>query len=89
MKRARTTYQDENKITSFVQEEAWEILRSLAKWDAPSPVELVDLTKGEQVLGVAHAELFGEIHDHVPRAPTKPPVSPKKRIQDHDEHQGK
>ncbi|GJT83680.1 hypothetical protein Tco_1058022 [Tanacetum coccineum] len=67
MKRARTTYRDENKETPFVQEDVWEILRSHGKWDAPSPVEPVDLTGGEQVPGVGHEELFGE--DARPRPP--------------------
>ncbi|GJT40677.1 hypothetical protein Tco_0940542 [Tanacetum coccineum] len=56
MKQARATYRDENKRTSFVQEDVWEILRSHAKWDAPDPV---DLTEGD-VPGVGHEDLFGE-----------------------------
>ncbi|GJT23793.1 hypothetical protein Tco_0893730 [Tanacetum coccineum] len=67
MKRARTTYRDENKGTPFSQEDTWEILRTHAKWDAPSSVEPFDLTGGEQVPGVSHEELFGE--DARPRPP--------------------
>nr|GEW89749.1 hypothetical protein [Tanacetum cinerariifolium] len=55
-KKARATYQDENKRTPFVQEDAWEILRSYAKWDVPEPV---DLTEGE-VPWVGNDDLFGE-----------------------------
>nr|GEY30632.1 hypothetical protein [Tanacetum cinerariifolium] len=58
MKRVRTTYRDENKGSPFSHEGAWEILRSHAKWDTPSPVEPVDLTGGEQVLRVGHEELL-------------------------------
>ncbi|GKC01451.1 hypothetical protein Tco_0987587 [Tanacetum coccineum] len=61
MKRTRTTYRDENKGTSFVQEDAWKILRSHTKWDVPSPV---DLTEGEEVPEVGHEEL-----DARPRPP--------------------
>ncbi|GKA66654.1 hypothetical protein Tco_0766462 [Tanacetum coccineum] len=69
MKRARSTYRGENKGTSFSQEDAWEILRTHAKWDTPSPVEPVDLTEGDQVFGVNYEELFGE--DARPRPPGK------------------
>ncbi|GJV12331.1 hypothetical protein Tco_1353872 [Tanacetum coccineum] len=44
MKRARATYQDENKRTSFVQEDTWEMLRSHTKWAAHDPI---DLTEGD------------------------------------------
>ncbi|GJX10549.1 hypothetical protein Tco_0200408 [Tanacetum coccineum] len=67
MKRARTTYRDENKGTPFSQEDTWEILRTHAKWDAPSSVEPFDLTGGEQVPEVSHEELFSE--DARPRPP--------------------
>ncbi|GJX00895.1 hypothetical protein Tco_0184808 [Tanacetum coccineum] len=67
MKRARTTYQDENKGTSFVQEDAWKILRSHTKWDLPSLVEPVDLVEGEEVPGVGYEELFDK--DARPRPP--------------------
>ncbi|GJS87339.1 hypothetical protein Tco_0769975 [Tanacetum coccineum] len=35
MKRARTTYREEDKGKSFAQEDAWEILKLYSKWDAP------------------------------------------------------
>ncbi|GKF58398.1 hypothetical protein Tco_0171935, partial [Tanacetum coccineum] len=56
MKRAKATYRDENKSILFVQDDAWEILRSHSKWDAPEPV---DLTEGD-VPGVGNEDLFGE-----------------------------
>nr|GEY12360.1 zinc finger BED domain-containing protein RICESLEEPER 2-like [Tanacetum cinerariifolium] len=68
IKRARSTYRDENKGTPFSQEDAWEILPSHAKWDAP---ELVDLTEGDEVPVVGHKELFGE--DARPHPPGKKP----------------
>ncbi|GKD86316.1 hypothetical protein Tco_1357470 [Tanacetum coccineum] len=71
MKQARTTDRDEKKGTSFSQKEACEILRSHAKWDAPSPVDPVDLTGGEQILGVGHEELFGENARPRPSGPSK------------------
>ncbi|GKE20589.1 hypothetical protein Tco_1432101 [Tanacetum coccineum] len=56
MKRAKATYGDENKPILFVQDEAWEILRSHTKWDTPEPV---DLTEGD-IPGVNNEDLFGE-----------------------------
>ncbi|GKB23365.1 hypothetical protein Tco_0862766 [Tanacetum coccineum] len=56
MKRAKATYRDENKSIPFVQDDAWEILRSHSKWDAPEPV---DLTEGD-IPGVDNEDLFGE-----------------------------
>ncbi|GJT83071.1 hypothetical protein Tco_1057413 [Tanacetum coccineum] len=67
IKRARATYQDENKGTLFVKEDAWEILRSHAKWDAP---DLVDLIEGD-VPAMGHEELFGEDARPRPSAPDK------------------
>ncbi|GJU84694.1 hypothetical protein Tco_1292240 [Tanacetum coccineum] len=66
MKRARSTYRDENKNTPFSQEDAWEVLRSHSKWDAPEPV---DLTEDEHVPRVNNEELFGP--DARPRPPDK------------------
>nr|GFA12039.1 endopeptidase, NLPC/P60 domain, LRAT-like domain protein [Tanacetum cinerariifolium] len=63
IKQAKATYRDENKSIPFVQEDAWEILRSYSKWDAPEPV---DLTEGD-VSGVGNEDLFGE--DARPRLP--------------------
>ncbi|GJX07621.1 hypothetical protein Tco_0195553 [Tanacetum coccineum] len=63
MQRAKATYRDENKSIPFVQEDAWEILRSHSKWDAPEPI---DLTEGD-VPGVGNKDLFGE--DARPRPP--------------------
>ncbi|GJZ26391.1 hypothetical protein Tco_0570644 [Tanacetum coccineum] len=68
MKWARTTDRDEKKGTLFSPKDACEILRSHAKWDAPSPV---DLTGGEQILGVGHEELFGENARPRPSGPGK------------------
>ncbi|GJS27259.1 hypothetical protein Tco_0487879 [Tanacetum coccineum] len=78
MKWAKATYQDENKGTLFVNEDACEILRSHAKWDPPEPV---DLTEGE-VPGVGNEDLFGE--DEIPRpaGPGKSSVPPKKTKSD-------
>nr|GEX55555.1 hypothetical protein [Tanacetum cinerariifolium] len=56
MKRAKATYRDENKSIPFVQDDAWKILRSHSKWDAPEPVHL---TEGD-VPGVGNDDLFGE-----------------------------
>nr|GEW12442.1 hypothetical protein [Tanacetum cinerariifolium] len=61
MKRARTTYRDENKRTPFVQEDTWEMSSSHAKWDAPSPIEPVDLTGSEQIPEVDHEKLYGDV----------------------------
>ncbi|GKA24094.1 hypothetical protein Tco_0740736 [Tanacetum coccineum] len=68
MKRARTTYRDENKNTSFIQEDAWEVLRAYSKWDAPPPAP-VDLTEDEHIPAVNTDELFGP--DVRPRPPDK------------------
>ncbi|GKC00647.1 hypothetical protein Tco_0986783 [Tanacetum coccineum] len=48
MKQARAAYRDENKNTTFAQEDAWELLRKHAKWDAPAPAP-VDLTEDEEI----------------------------------------
>ncbi|GJU02038.1 hypothetical protein Tco_1112376 [Tanacetum coccineum] len=77
MKQARATYRDENKGTLFVQEDAWEVLKSHAKWDAPSPVEPVDLTWANKSRGQATRSYSVKMKDHVPRAPAKPPILPK------------
>nr|GEW91175.1 hypothetical protein [Tanacetum cinerariifolium] len=66
MKRARSTYRDENKNTPFSQEDARKVLRAHSKWDAPAPV---DLTEDEHVPGVNNEELFGP--DARPRPPGK------------------
>nr|GEV63301.1 endopeptidase, NLPC/P60 domain, LRAT-like domain protein [Tanacetum cinerariifolium] len=67
MKRAKATYRDENKSIPFVQEDAWEILRSHSKWDAPEPV---DLTEGD-VPGVGNEDLFGKDVRPRPSGPDK------------------
>nr|GEU92516.1 reverse transcriptase domain-containing protein [Tanacetum cinerariifolium] len=82
MKRARTTYRDENKGTLFVKENARKILRSHAKWDAPFPVEPVNLTGGEQVPGVGHGELFGKDARPRPLGPDKATRPAKKSKSD-------
>ncbi|GKC90831.1 hypothetical protein Tco_1151480 [Tanacetum coccineum] len=56
MKQARAAYRDENNNSTFAQEDAWEILRKHAKWDAPAPV---DLTEDEEIAEVNTDELFG------------------------------
>ncbi|GJQ95631.1 hypothetical protein Tco_0006770 [Tanacetum coccineum] len=56
MKQARGAYRDENKNSTFAQEDAWEILRKHAIWDAPAPV---DLTEDEEITEVNTDELFG------------------------------
>ncbi|GJT54747.1 hypothetical protein Tco_0989801 [Tanacetum coccineum] len=61
---------------SILKEDAWEILRTHAKWDAPSPDETIDLTGGEQVPGVGHEELLGE--DARPRLGPRQSPSHKK-----------
>ncbi|GJS76390.1 hypothetical protein Tco_0726271 [Tanacetum coccineum] len=66
MKQARGAYRDENKNITFAQEDAWEILRKHAKWDAPAPV---DLTENEEIAEVNTDELFGP--DARPRPPGK------------------
>ncbi|GKB60428.1 hypothetical protein Tco_0916614 [Tanacetum coccineum] len=58
MKQARAAYRDENKNTMFAQEDAWELLRKHAKWDAPASA-LVDLTEDEEIAEVNTDELFG------------------------------
>ncbi|GJS00346.1 hypothetical protein Tco_0316854 [Tanacetum coccineum] len=68
MKRARGIYRDENKNNAFNHEDAWEILRKHAKWDAPDPAP-VDLTEDEHVPPVNTQELFGP--DARPRPPGK------------------
>nr|GEY03731.1 beta-1,3-galactosyltransferase GALT1 [Tanacetum cinerariifolium] len=83
MKRAKATYRDENKSISFVQDDAWEILRSHSKWDAPEPV---DLTEGD-VLGVGNEDLFGEAAR--PRLAGSPNQNVPKNIRYHDEQRGK
>ncbi|GKA05863.1 hypothetical protein Tco_0684983 [Tanacetum coccineum] len=67
MKQAISTYQDENKGTPFVQEDAWEILRSHAKWNASEPI---DLTEG-YVPGVGNEDLFDEDARPRPAGPDK------------------
>ncbi|GJR60868.1 hypothetical protein Tco_1503030 [Tanacetum coccineum] len=57
MKQARAAYRDENKNLPFAQEDAWEVLRKHAKWDAPAPV---DLTEDEEIVEVNIDELFGD-----------------------------
>nr|GEY70368.1 hypothetical protein [Tanacetum cinerariifolium] len=70
MKQARAAYRDENKNNTFAQEDAWEILRKHAKWDAPAPAPApVDLTKDEEITEVSTDELFGP--DTRPRPPGK------------------
>ncbi|GKE72445.1 hypothetical protein Tco_1534486 [Tanacetum coccineum] len=49
---AKTTYREESKGKAFIQEDAWEVLKKDAKWDASKPIELVDFT--------GHGELFGD-----------------------------
>ncbi|GJX49857.1 hypothetical protein Tco_0276702, partial [Tanacetum coccineum] len=66
IKRARSTYRDENKGTPFSHEDAWKNLPSHAKWDAPEPV---DFTEGDEVPVVGHKELSGE--DERPHPPGK------------------
>nr|GEX09950.1 RNA-directed DNA polymerase, eukaryota [Tanacetum cinerariifolium] len=66
MKQARGAYRDENKNSTFAQEDAWKILRKHAKWDAPAPV---DLTEDEEISEVNTDELFGP--DARPRPPGK------------------
>ncbi|GJY63808.1 hypothetical protein Tco_0465268 [Tanacetum coccineum] len=66
LKMSHETYYDENKGTPFSKKDAWEILRSHAKWDTPDPF---DLAEGDQVPGVVHEELFGK--DARPRLPRK------------------
>ncbi|GJS59703.1 hypothetical protein Tco_0654487 [Tanacetum coccineum] len=56
------------KISTFAQEDAWEILRKHAKWDAPAPAP-VDLTEDEEIVEVNTDELFGP--DARPRLPGK------------------
>nr|GEZ59416.1 endopeptidase, NLPC/P60 domain, LRAT-like domain protein [Tanacetum cinerariifolium] len=57
-KQARGIFRDENKNNAFNHEDAWEILREHAKWDAPDPAS-VDLTEDEHVPPVNTQELFG------------------------------
>nr|GEX90873.1 glutathione S-transferase T3-like [Tanacetum cinerariifolium] len=68
MKQARAAYRDENKNSSFTQEDAWDLLRKHAKWDAPPPAP-VDLTENEEIPAVNTDELFGP--DARPRPPGK------------------
>ncbi|GJY53947.1 hypothetical protein Tco_0445611 [Tanacetum coccineum] len=68
IKRARAIYRDENKNTSFTQDDAWEVLRAHSKWDAPPPAP-VDLTEDEHIPAVHSDELFGP--DARPRPPGK------------------
>nr|GEW65751.1 endopeptidase, NLPC/P60 domain, LRAT-like domain protein [Tanacetum cinerariifolium] len=68
MKQARTAYRDENKNSTFTQEDAWDLLRKHLKWDAPSPAP-IDLTEDEEILAVNTDELFGP--DARPRPPGK------------------
>ncbi|GJY33666.1 hypothetical protein Tco_0418135 [Tanacetum coccineum] len=68
MKPARAAYRDENKNSMFAQEDAWEILRKHAKWDAPARAP-VDLTEDEEIAEVNTDELFDA--DARPRPPDK------------------
>nr|GEV23813.1 hypothetical protein [Tanacetum cinerariifolium] len=68
MKQARAVYRDENKNWPFDQEDAWEVLRKHAKWDAPAPAP-VDLTEDEEIAEVNTDELFGD--DARPRPSVK------------------
>nr|GEV21736.1 endopeptidase, NLPC/P60 domain, LRAT-like domain protein [Tanacetum cinerariifolium] len=61
MKQAQAAYRDENKNLPFAQEDAWEVLRKHAKWDAPAPAPTpVDLTEDEEITEVNTDELFGD-----------------------------
>nr|GEX70883.1 hypothetical protein [Tanacetum cinerariifolium] len=61
MKQAWAAYRDENKNFPFPQEDAWEVLRKHAKWDAPAPAPApVDLTEDEEIADVNTDELFGD-----------------------------
>ncbi|GJR57287.1 hypothetical protein Tco_1546574 [Tanacetum coccineum] len=68
MKQARAAYRDENKNNPFTQEDVWNLLRKLSKWDAPPPLP-VDLTEYEEIPAVNTDELFGP--DARPRPPGK------------------
>nr|GEX69346.1 hypothetical protein [Tanacetum cinerariifolium] len=65
------------EVLEMCQEDACEILRTHAKWDAPSPVEPINLTRGEHVPGVGHEELLGE--DARPRHGPRQSPSRKKK----------
>ena len=83
MRRARSIYRDEHKGVSITQEDAWEILKTHAKLDAP---ELVCLTGDVEVPGKGPAELFDE--DASPR----PAGKQRAKIQNSKttyEHRGK
>ncbi|GJV46904.1 hypothetical protein Tco_1437116 [Tanacetum coccineum] len=60
LKHARTTYREESKENAFTHNEAWEILKKHAKWDASDPIAPVDLT--------GHEKLFGDDPGPVPPA---------------------
>ncbi|GKC87051.1 hypothetical protein Tco_1147700, partial [Tanacetum coccineum] len=57
-------YRDENKNTSFTQDDAWEVLRAHSKWDVPPPAP-----EDEHIPAVHSDELFGP--DARPRPPGK------------------
>nr|GEU78079.1 hypothetical protein [Tanacetum cinerariifolium] len=82
MKRAKATYQDENKSILFVQYDTWEILRAHSKWDAHEPVDLIE----GDVLGLGNEDLFGEDARPRPPASTNQNVPPKNQILYYDEH---
>ena len=48
-------YRDEHKGATFTQKDAWEILKTHAKWDAPDPVDLTG-----EVLWEGNKALFGQ-----------------------------
>ena len=60
MIRARQIYRDEHRGVSFPQEDAWQVLRSHKKWDAPEPVDLTG-----NVPSQTNEVLFS--HDRKPR----------------------
>ncbi|GJS42791.1 hypothetical protein Tco_0567834 [Tanacetum coccineum] len=83
MKQARAAYRDENKNSSFTQEDAWDLLRKHSKWDAPPPAP-VDLTEDEEIPTVNTDELFGP--DARPRPPGKQRPGKKNQIRYIGEH---
>lgn len=67
---AKEIYRDEHRMTSFNNEETWQVLCTHKKWESPDPVDLTG-----DVPSQTNEGLFG--HDEQPRPISKKGASKK------------